>query len=143
MPRIIPNQNVSNAEKLAVASSGLSPKQLQGISALLSGESIVAAAKISSVDARTLSRWLNHNEKFMAEYSARCSSLSEHSFGLLCGLRSDAIKALSEIVRDTKQSAMSRIKAAGLILTESSRAELGKLEMRSLEKRLNILENAV
>ena len=115
---------------LETSQSGLSAIQIAALSALLSGETIKAAAESAGVDRSSIHRWLREDWNFQA---ARNRGLEAIQAATMAGLHSLAQSAL-EVVRGAiaegdQQAAISVLKGLGLLsgrqtVTRSGNAEV-------------------
>ena len=70
-----------NGTHPAAASSGLPVDQERAISALLTGESVTAAAGRAGVSRQTVHRWLAEDPAFIAEYNQARREIAEAVVG--------------------------------------------------------------
>jgi phage terminase small subunit len=116
-------------------SGALSTKQSKAISALLTTKTVLEAAELAGVGARTLTRWLTENEFKAALHSAEGELVSQAGRRLLT-LQEQAIDLLSAAMNDDKAPMGARIRAAQLALEYSIRIR----EFNELEQRIARLE---
>jgi hypothetical protein len=113
-------------------------KMEAAIIALMVEPTIPAAAKAAGVSYTSLWRWLQ-DPAFQIEYrKARRLALGQAT-AQLQQAASAAVKALKEIVEDTKAPASSRVMAARTVLEMGMKA----IELEDMETRLAAVEQAV
>jgi hypothetical protein len=116
----------------------LSRNQEKAIAALISHNSIPAAAESIGIGEVTLWRWLKV-EHFKAAYrEARCQVVSQ-AIGRLQTNLSKAIDTLLEIAEDGEAPASARVTAARAIIDQSLKA----VEVEDLETRVEQLEQII
>ena len=116
----------------------LSRNQEKAIAALITCNSIPAAAESIGIGEVTLWRWLKI-EKFKAAFrEARYEVVTQAIVKLQTNL-TKAIDTLMEIAEDCEAPASARVTAARTIIDQSLRA----IEVEDLEARIYLLEQAV
>ena len=113
----------------------LNPSQEQALIALLSESTIAAAAKKAGVGERTLYTWLKEPAFADAYREARREAVRQAVARLQRG-SSDAVDALTSIVRNKRMRASTRVAAASKILELAIKA----VELEDIEARLAVLE---
>jgi hypothetical protein len=111
-------------------------KQEAAIIGLLTMPTIDEAAKRAGISGPTLWRWLQE-PNFQAEHRKARRRALDQATAQLQQASGAAVKALVEIIEDTKAPSSSRVMAARAVLEMGSKAlELGELEARveSLER---------
>jgi len=116
----------------------LTPRQEQLLRALLTENSIAAAAKHANCAIRTAHLWLKQPHFQEAYRAARKEGLSRATSRLQAA-SSDAVDTLRAILAQPDAPAYSRVAAARVILDSALRAQ----ELEELEVRLQHLERAV
>lgn len=118
--------------------SDLDASQQKALTALLSCETVAAAAKKSKLGEATVYRYLR-DEKFKAAYRAARSELVEHSIAQLQRDCVVASKTLREVCEDKTAPASARVSAAKNILDGAIKA----VELQDLTARLEEVERNV
>lgn len=119
-----------------MANSGaLSAKQGKAIAALLSSKTVLGAAELAGVSARTLTRWLADDDFKAALLEAESEAIDAATRRLI-GLQSAAIDTLQETLGDRKALPGIRMRAAQSILDFLMKLR----DLRNIEKRLAALE---
>jgi hypothetical protein len=119
-----------------MASNGaLSAKQGKAIAALLSSKTVLGAAELAGVSARTLTRWLADDDFKAALLEAESEAIDAATRRLI-GLQGAAIDTLQETLSDRKALPGIRMRAAQSILDFLMRLR----DLRNIEKRLAALE---
>lgn len=77
----------------------LSPVQLQVLQALLSGESVTAAARAGQVSRESVHRWLREDFDFQAAYNQGCREISKEIQDVLLITARHAADKVAEAVR--------------------------------------------
>jgi AcrR family transcriptional regulator len=122
-----------------MANSGaLSAKQSKAIAALLSSKTVLGAAELAGVSARTLTRWLADDD-FKAALTEAESEAIDAATRRLIGLQSEAVDCLHDTLTDRKALPGIRMRAAQSILDFLMRLR----ELRNVEKRLAALEKII
>lgn len=115
-----------------------SGKKTRAIAALLSENTVEAAAVAAGVPARTLHRWLVEDEDFReALRAAQNRALSEHVAGLVAALGENRRRMIE--LRDNAESESVQLRACALI-DEHLRTWLGLVE---LEQRIAAIEQSM
>lgn len=137
-------QTVPNCDSPAVDQAPLSPRQHQLIAALLTENSVTAAAKLANCARRTAYRWLEQPE-FQEAYRAERRKLVDRATSQLQTASTEAVAALRSVLQDVAAPAYSRVAAARFIVDAALRArEFEELEVRiiDLDRRLSEREAA-
>ncbi len=113
----------------------LSPQQRHVIVALLGGSPITRAAEAAGVDPSSVYRWLKQPPFHQALREGR-RQVAQQGLGQLQSLVGDAVRLVREILNDTSKSASTRLRAAELVIEQTTRY----LEIDDLERRLHELE---
>jgi hypothetical protein len=113
----------------------LDASRQKALTALLSCETVAAAAKKARLGEATLYRYLR-DEKFKAAYRAARSEIVEHSISQLQRDCSIASKTLRAVCEDKKAPASARVSAAKAIFEGAIKA----VEMQDLMARIEKLE---
>lgn len=122
-----------------MANSGaLSAKQSKAIAALLSSKTVLGAAELAGVSARTLTRWLADDD-FKAALTEAESEAIDAATRRLIGLQGAAIDTLQETLSDRKALAGIRLRASQSILDYLLKLR----ELRNIESRLAALEKII
>ena len=116
----------------------LSRKKEIAIAALIALPTIGDAAKSVGVGEKTLFRWLQLPDFQVAYRKARKEVVTQAVAQIQNGL-SDAIKTLSEIMKDTGAPASARVTAARSMIDTAFKA----VEIEDLESRLSDLEDHI
>ena len=114
----------------------LTPRQRRAIPALLTEESIEAAATRAKLSRRTLDRWLKEDLQFQMELHQAQDRAIDEAISRLAGEARAAASTLAEIHRDTKVAAAVRVQAARAVLSEIMKLR----EQRELADRIERLE---
>lgn len=115
---------------------GLSPKQEEAITALIASPTIKQAAETAGVGERTLHRWLQEDEKFIAAYRQSRRVVFAQAIAQTQRLLPLAINTLGQIMADKNVSSASRVSAATAV-TKFSRESM---ELDELAERLRTVE---
>ena len=110
-------------------SEGLSPKQTEGMQALLLGATVTHAAARAGVDRSTLYRWLNDDPKFHGELTRIKRERFESARAQIRNLSEDAVKTIRALITGAKVPAAVRLKAALAVLEA-----VGALEVDAAEE---------
>lgn len=122
-----------------MATSGaLSAKQNKAIAALLSSKTVLGAAEMAGVSARTLTRWLADADFRAALLEAESEAIDAATRRLI-GLQGVAIDCLHETLSDRKALPGIRMRAAQSILDFLMKLR----DLRNIEKRLAALESII
>jgi hypothetical protein len=126
---------VSAPRRATAEDGGLTRRQAQSVTALLTSRTVEEAAESAGVGARTLERWLA-DDVFAAQYRSAARDASQQAVSALLAAQLGAVAVLrAALVGGT---AASRIRAARCLL------ELGvKVAERDLDERLDTLEAEV
>jgi hypothetical protein len=122
---------------MAVPSANLTRKQEDAIIALLSNPRIEDAARVASVGARTLMRWLKKPVFEKAYMKARRTAF-RHSLARLQQMSGAAVSTLGKIMVDQGSPASTRVRAAECILNQGAKA----IEIEDIDVRVSELERA-
>jgi hypothetical protein len=118
--------------------SDLDASQQKALAALLSCETVAAAAKKAKLGEATLYRYLA-DEKFKAAYRAARSELVEHSITQLQRDCAIASKTLREVCEDKQAPSSARVSAAKIIFDGAIKA----VELQDLAARLEAVERSL
>jgi hypothetical protein len=122
-----------------MANSGaLSAKQSKAIAALLSSKTVLGAAELANVGARTLTRWLADDDFKAALLEAESEAIDAATRRLI-GLQSAAVDCLQETLSDRKALPGIRLRASQSILDYLLKLR----ELRNIESRLAALEKII
>jgi hypothetical protein len=116
----------------------LTPKQQEGIIALLNEPTVKKAATVAQVDEKTLYRWMNEPAFGDAYRRARRQAFAQ-AIAMSQKFAPVALQALAKIVMDEKQPTSCRVSAASAILKFSRES----LELDDLASRLDAVEAQV
>jgi hypothetical protein len=122
---------------MAVRGANLTRKQEDAIIALLSNPRIEDAARVASVGARTLMRWLKEPVFEKAYMKARRTAF-RHSLARLQQMSGAAVSTLGKIMVDQASPASTRVRAAECILNQGAKA----IEIEDIDVRVSELERA-
>lgn len=114
----------------------LTPKQKRVLSALMTSKTVTEAAETARVGRRTLTRWLNEDDLFRAEYHHHLAEAVRETTRRAVQGASKAVDALIEVL-DTGKPA-DKVRAAAVLLDRMPRLR----ELENLEDRLVRLEMA-
>lgn len=114
----------------------LTPRQEQGITALLVRGSLQAAAEASGVNEKTLRRWLREDLAFQAAYREARRQVVQQAIGQVQQATGEAVETLRKVRKDRKATASARVTAAKAILETAVKA----VELEDLEARITALE---
>ena len=115
----------------------LSRKQEQTIAALLTCDSITAAAAGCGVAEATLHRWLK-DTAFQAAYREARRAVVQHAIAQVQRATAEAVKTLRSVMQDAEAPASAKVSAAKAILETAVKA----VELEDLEARIAALEAA-
>ncbi len=122
----------------------LSRKQEAAIAALLSHDTVKAAALACGVSEATLWRWMQLPE-FQTRHRAARTSVVETAIGLMQQACTGAVATLVKVMRDETAPASARVGAARCVIEQSLRAvEVGDLqaEVEEIKRLLGEKEHA-
>ena len=122
---------------MAASDANLTRKQEDAIIALLSNPRIEDAARVASVGARTLMRWLKEPVFEKAYMKARRTAF-RHSLARLQQMSGAAVSTLGKIMVDQASPASTRVRAAECILNQGAKA----IEIEDIDVRVSELERA-
>ena len=105
----------------------MTPKQTRAIEALLTARSVVQAAELANVSARTLFRWLSDAD-FKAAYQAASRARLDTAVGKLRALAHDAVETLRTGLAAEAEPV--RVRAAVAVLDFAIKADLDELRGR-------------
>lgn len=117
----------------------LRANQKRAITALLTADSIEAAAAAANVGERTLHRWLNEDAEFQAALRAEQGRAIDAAISRLTGAAMSAANVLVTIAEDETENSRTRVSAARAILGNMMKL----VEIRELEQRLSDLEQRI
>lgn len=120
------------------AVDGLSPVKSKAIIALLNEPSITKAALAAGVGERTLHKWLDHDEEFIAAYRKARRQTFTQAISLTMRYTPVAVNVLAKIMVDTQAPYAARVAAATNLL----RFGRESVELDDLALRLDALERA-
>src|SRR5437879_1275745 len=115
----------------------LSRKQEQTIAALLTCDSLTAAAAGCGIAEATLHRWLK-DDGFQAAYREARRAVVQQAIVQVQGATGEAVETLRAVMQDADAPASARVSAAKAILETAIRA----VELENLEARIAALEAA-
>ncbi len=118
------------------AVDGLSPVQAKAVVALLNEPSILKAALAAGVGERTLHKWLNDDEEFIAAYRQARRQTFTQAIGLTMRYTPIAVNTLAKVMVDSKAPYASRVAAATSLL----RFGRESVELDDLASRVDSLE---
>jgi hypothetical protein len=110
-------------------------KSEQAIAALLTTDTICAAAEQIGVSARTLLRWLQE-EDFQRTYRDARRQVVHHAIVRVQRCTREAVNALADVMTNPEASASARVSAARSVLQFAMQA----VQIEDLEARLATLE---
>jgi hypothetical protein len=122
---------LSPAEALALA---LSPEQHTAIEKMLSGHTLAASATAAGVTRMTLYRWLHHDSKFQAAYSAWQLDAITGARTKLLAMTDTAVNTVGRAVKNDAKLAMAVLKAVGVL----DRPRPGSTDPEEVEKLMEI-----
>ena len=122
---------------MAASDANLTRKQEDAIIALLSNPRIEDAARVASVGARTLMRWLKEPVFEKAYMKARRTAF-RHSLARLQQMSGAAVSTLGKIMVDQASPPSTRVRAAECIINQGAKA----IEIEDIEARVSELERA-
>lgn len=114
----------------------LEAKQEAAILALLSQPSIARAAEAAKVGLRTLHRWINEDEAFIAAYRRARRDVFGHAVALTQRYAAVAVQTLARVMTDATAPHASRVSAATALLRFGREG----IELEDLEERVKALE---
>jgi|GEM_PF-292189 len=123
------------------AIDGLSPVKAKAIIALLNEPSILKAAHAAGVGERTLHKWLDTDDEFIAAYRQARRQTFTQAIGLTMRYTPIAVNTLAKVMVDSKAPYASRVAAATSLLRFGRESvELDDLAARvdSLERLQNV-----
>ncbi len=121
-----------------MTNNGLTARQSRALTAMMTSQSVVEAAKTAGVSERTLQRWLD-DPAFRKELSERQSEAVTTVTRRLVTLADQAVNTINEVLTDPDIPAATRLRAA-----ESVLSNLLKLrELVDLEARVARLESGI
>ena len=101
---------------LEASHSGLTAIQSEVLSALLSGETIKAAAELADVDRSTVHRWLRDDWDFQAARNRGIEAIQSATITGLQALAQSALEAVQNSIRDgDQQTAINVLKGLGVL----------------------------
>jgi hypothetical protein len=104
---------------LEASRNGLTVIQSEVLSALLSGETIKAAAELADVDRSTVHRWLRDDWHFQAARNRGIEAIQSATITGLQALAQSALEVVQESIRDgDQQTAINVLKGLGLLSGE-------------------------
>lgn len=96
--------------------SGLTAIQVEALSALLSGETIKAAAELTGVDRSSIHRWLRDDWNFQAARNRGIEAIQAATIAGLQSLAQSALEVIQDSIRDgDQQTAINVLKGVGLL----------------------------
>ena len=96
--------------------SGLTAIQVEVLSALLSGETIKAAAELAGVDRSSVHRWLRDDWNFQAARNRGIEAIQAATITGLQALAQSALEAIQKAILDgDQQTAINVLKGLGLL----------------------------
>ena len=113
----------------------LSRKQEQTIAALLTCDSITAAAAGCGVAEATVHRWLKQ-DGFQAAYREARRAVVQHAITQVQSATGEAVETLRSVMQDPEAPASAKVSAARTILETAVKA----VELEDLEARIAALE---
>ncbi len=118
------------------AVDGLSPVKAKAIIALLNEPSILKAAHAAGVGERTLHKWLDSDDEFIAAYRQARRQTFTQAIGLTMRYTPIAVNTLAKVMVDLKAPYASRVAAATSLL----RFGRESVELDDLASRVDSLE---
>ena len=128
----------NNEKKAQQRTNVLTAKQQRALETLLVGGSDQQASEASGVVRLTIARWRTTDAGFMTALTTARSELLRRTSARIHAATSLAVRALEEVVKDTRNPA-ARIAAARAILDFSLKAR----QIEDLEVQLNELEQQI
>ena len=116
----------------------LSRKHEQAIAALLTCDSITAAAAACGIAEATLHRWLKDKSAFQAAYREARRAVVQFAVVQVQRATAEAVETLRAVMHDSASPASARVSAAKTILDTAIKA----VELEDLEARIVALEAA-
>ena len=113
----------------------LSRKQEQTIAALLTCDSITAAAAQCGIAEATIHRWLK-DDGFQSAYREDRRAVMQHAIVQVQRATAEAVATLRSVMQDSESPASARVSAAKAILETAVKA----VELEDLEARIAALE---
>lgn len=114
----------------------LEAKQEAAVLALLSQPSIAKAAEAAKVGLRTLHRWVNEDEAFIAAYRRARRDVFGHAVALTQRYAAIAVQTLAKVMTDPTLPSAARVTAATAILRFGREG----IELEDLEERVKHIE---
>ena len=124
---------------MAHTSDSLSAPQAKFLAALLAEPSIVAAAAVAGVTARTAFRWLGEAAGFQLAYREAKREAVAQATARLQGSAGQPVEVLLEVATDPDAPASARVTAARTVLDAALKAS----ELEDLGDRLQAVEDAL
>jgi leucyl aminopeptidase (aminopeptidase T) len=115
---------------------GLTPQQENAIVGLINETSVAAAARASGVGQRTLHKWINDDDRFMAAYRAARRHAFDQAIALTQRYASLAVTTLAKVMADASAPHTAKVSAATAML----RFGRESIEMDDLCARVEALE---
>ena len=116
----------------------LTPRQEQGITALLVQGSLQAAAEASGVNEKTLRRWLRDDAAFQMAYREARRQVVQQAIVQVQQATGEAVETLRQVMQAADAPASAKVSAAKTILETAMKA----MELEDLEARIAALEAA-
>src|SRR5262245_18685466 len=101
---------------MSASTHTLTPRQEQGITALLVQGSLQAAAEASGVNEKTLRRWLREDMTFQVAYREVWRQVVQQAIVQVQQATGEAVATLRQVLRATDAPASARVTAAKAIL---------------------------
>ncbi len=117
---------------------GLTGKQELAVLALLSEPNVTKAAEKAGVGARTLYRWMESDQRFIAAHRAARRQAFQHAMQMTQRYAPMAIQALAKVMTDSACPASARVSAAVAMLNFNR----DSIELDDLAERVKALESA-
>jgi hypothetical protein len=117
----------------------LSRNQAKALESLLASPTLGLAASKAGISERTLSRWLNEDDAFKAEYLKLVREVVNNAVFQLQKGATSAVNCLISIMSDPEAPASARVAACREVLTQTFKA----LELATLEDRVKALEGTL
>jgi transcription elongation GreA/GreB family factor len=121
---------------MSTSTHALTPRQEQGITALLVRGSLQAAAEASGVNEKTLRRWLREDAAFQIAYREARRAVVQHAIVQVQHATGEAVETLRHVMQDRESPASARVSAAKVILETAVKG----IEIEDLAARIAALE---
>jgi hypothetical protein len=104
---------------------GLSSAQHVAIGALMTGDTVTAAAQVAGVNRETVSRWLNHDPAFRVELGRQRAALHAAVDDRLRNLTGQALDTLERLLQNSPPETKLKAALSVLHLADGTRRRIG------------------